>query len=125
MPAISTVSSQLTTVGNGTLTGALLTGRNITRTGPTSAFTDTTDTASNILSALDISSGELATTSFEVVYSNQSGQTATLAAGSGVTLAEDTGAGSGTIPTGVAATLLISVTAGAVTVEILYRTATE
>src|SRR5215469_11032301 len=44
--------TQLTTVGNGTITGAMVAGGIVRRTGPTAAFTDTFDTAQNILNAL-------------------------------------------------------------------------
>src|SRR5690348_14321496 len=48
----SLVETAITTVGNGTLTAAGLVGGQILRTGPTAVYTDTTDTAANIVTAL-------------------------------------------------------------------------
>ena len=82
--ALPITNGQLTTVGNATLTGTLLANsRFITRTGPSAGFTDTTDTATNIIAQL---AGLTYGTNWTVEYINESGQTATLAAGVGVTL---------------------------------------
>ncbi|MHB8272531.1 hypothetical protein [Bradyrhizobium sp.] len=78
------IETALTTVGNGTLTAAAITGGQVARTGPTSAFTDTTDTAANIVTALGgFESGE----TFFFYYKNATTWPATIAAGSGVTAA--------------------------------------
>ena len=73
----------LTTVGAGTLTAALLVGNVVSRSGPTSAFTDTTDTGA----ALDLALGNAAITgtSWKVTYFNNTAFTATIAGGTGVT----------------------------------------
>lgn len=78
------VDTGISTVGAGTLTAAALTGGQITRSGPTGAFTDTTDTATNIVAALgsNFNSGQ----SFLVRIKNTTIYTETLAAGAGVTL---------------------------------------
>lgn len=77
-----TVTS-ITTAGSGTLTAAALVGGHIARTGPSGGYTDTTDTATNILAAFP---GARAGTSFEFTHMNQVAQTCTFAAGTGVTL---------------------------------------
>lgn len=81
--ATSFVSTAITTVGNGTLTGAGLVGNQIVRTGPVAAFTDTTDTAANIVAAFP---GGIAAGSSIVSIKNATAFTQTLAAGTGVTL---------------------------------------
>lgn len=90
----------LSTAGAGTLTAALLTSGIINRTGPTGAYTDTTDTAANIVSNL-IANYNYQTsataglpggaavqpgTTFRLRYINTVAYAMTLAAGSGVTL---------------------------------------
>jgi len=75
----------LATVGNGTLLAAALLTTNILRTGPTGAFTDTFDTAQNIVLATGPGGGYRA--SWEVTYVNDTNYVATLAAGTNVTLA--------------------------------------
>lgn len=103
-----------TNVGT-TLLAAWLAGGAISRTGPGSAFTDTTDSAANIASALAYMQGGA---SWYCQYINYSGQTATIAAGAGVTLAGRSAA----IPNNAMALLQIYVTpAGAVTITILSR----
>lgn len=84
----------ITTVGAGTLTGAAIANGLIFRSGPAAAFTDTTSSALNILTALagntpaaDIVPG----TSFRVRYINGVAFAMTFAAGTGVV------AGSGTL----------------------------
>lgn len=78
-----TINTAITTVGNGTLTGAAVTGGVITRTGPVAAFTDTTDTATAIVAAIG---APFIGQSFFVNIKNGTAFTETLAAGSGVTL---------------------------------------
>lgn len=74
----------ITATSGATLTAAqLLTGQ-IARTGPSAAFTDTTDTAANIVTALG---GFVLGQSFNLNYKNATAWPATLAAGSGVTMA--------------------------------------
>lgn len=74
----------ISTAGNGTLTAAAIVGGLIMRTGPTGAYTDTTDTATAILAAIDNPS---VGTSWEFTHVNGVAQACTLAAGAGVTLA--------------------------------------
>lgn len=95
----------LTTVGAGTITGAGISGGVTNRTGANSAFTDTTDTAANIIAAIpNAPTGE----SFEYTYYNNTGYPATLAAGASVTLS---GLDSAEIPAGTWARFLVTVTA--------------
>ncbi len=77
------VNTAISTVGAGTLSAAALVGGIVTRTGSTAAFTDTTDTAANIIAALY--SQEISN-SWIVDIINQTAFTETLAAGTGVTL---------------------------------------
>lgn len=76
-------NTAITTVGNGTLTAAGIIGGLITRTGPTAAYTDTTDTASNIVAA--IGNFVLGATFFFTVK-NATAFVETLSGGTGVTL---------------------------------------
>ena len=85
------INTSLTTVGSGTVLAAQLVAGVIARTGPTGAFTDTFDTAWNIIQALagnfpvaDVVQG----ISFEFTYQNQVAyaMTAAAAASSGVVL---------------------------------------
>ena len=104
----------ITTNAGTTLLAAWLAGGAISRTGPGLAFTDTTDTAANIANALQGMQGA----SWICQYINYSGQTATIAAGAGVTLTGRSAA----IPNNSMAMLQIYVTpAGAVTITILSR----
>lgn len=73
----------LTTVGAGTLTAALLLGGDILRSGPTGAFTDTTDTAALIQAAW---SGGQSGVSSQLTYQNNTAFAATIAGGTGVTI---------------------------------------
>lgn len=77
-------NTALNTVGAGTLLGAALAGRLITRGGAQggTAFTDTTDTAANIIAAIP---GAEVNQSFLVEYLNTTNAQATLAGGTGVT----------------------------------------
>lgn len=77
------VSTPISTVGNGTLTAAALIGGQIGRTGPTVAYTDTTDTAAAIVAALG---GFVAGQTFIARIKNATKFVQTLAAGAGVTL---------------------------------------
>lgn len=52
MMANPSAVTNINTVGNGVLTAAALVGGAINRTGPAAAFTDTTDSATNIIAAL-------------------------------------------------------------------------
>ena len=73
----------LTTVGAGTITAAAMLSGGVNRTGPTSAFTDTTDTAAAIQGDW---TGGAVSNSFDLTYINKTAFNATLAGGSGVTL---------------------------------------
>jgi len=79
----------LTTVGAGTWTGAMIATGIITRTGPVGGYTDTTDTAANILAALTgnvPAANVVPGTTFRLTFINTVAQAMTLAAGRGVTL---------------------------------------
>ena len=97
-----------------TLLASWLAGGAISRTGPTGPFTDTTDSAANIVTAL----AGMQSASFPCQYINASGQTATIAAGAGVTL-------SGKTPSVAANTMALLVIyvdpSGAVDIKVLYR----
>jgi hypothetical protein len=105
------IIASLATVGAGTLTGALLAQNILSRTGSTAAFTDTTDTAANIVAALAgqavSGTGVQNGTSWRLKYQNNVAFDCTLAAGTGVTLA-----GASVIPGLSAAELLIQVKNG-------------
>lgn len=76
-------STALTTIGAGTITGAGIAGGVTNRTGSTAAFTDTTDTAANIIAALpNANIGQ----SFIYTYYNNTLGVATFANGTGVTV---------------------------------------
>lgn len=92
----------ITTVGNGTLTAAAIVGGVIARTGPTAAFTDTTDTAANIIAAIP---GAFVGQSFQVIIKNGTAFPETLAAGNGVTLPTSV-----VIPANSAGTYLLTLT---------------
>jgi hypothetical protein len=80
-------STALTTVGAGTITGAGIAGGMSLRSGPTAAFTDTTDTAANIIAALpNATIGQ----SWDWTYENTTNFLATLAGGTGVTISGNT-----------------------------------
>jgi hypothetical protein len=66
-----------------TLTSADLTQRNLFRYGPTAPFTDTTDTATNIIAAIQ---NAYANVGGEITIVNQTADVMTLAAGTGVTI---------------------------------------
>lgn len=77
------VVTPITTVGAGTLTAAAIAGGVINRSGPTAAYTDTTDTAANIIAALP--NAQLGQ-SWEATIVNTTGFAETIAGGTGVTL---------------------------------------
>lgn len=77
------LNTAITTVGAGTLTAAALLGGLITRTGPVAAYTDTTATAAQIVTA--IGSFNLGATFFTTIK-NATSFTQTLSGGAGVTL---------------------------------------
>lgn len=78
----TTTNTSIATVGNGTLTAAALVGGQIARTGPTGAYTDTTDTAAAIVTALGpFDSGA----TFTVRLRNSTSFPQTIAGGTGVT----------------------------------------
>lgn len=90
--AAATVSPLLanggvTNTSGTTLTAANMVGGIISRSGPTTGFTDTTDTATNIVAALP---GYQTGATFPLRIINTSTVTETLAAGSGVTLPTST-----------------------------------
>lgn len=115
-------NSALTTVGAGTLTAAIVTSGYCVRTGPTGAYTDTTDTATNIVNSLIAqNNGETIPqgTTFKFRHINTVAYAMTLAAGTNVTL--------GTVPaTTIAASgfkdYLVTVTCGAPEVVIVGST---
>lgn len=83
----TTSVTPITTVGAGVITAAAMISSNILRTGPTSAYTDTTDTAANIVAAIpNVQVGH----GIEFTIANEVAYLETIAAGSGVTLAGTT-----------------------------------
>lgn len=99
---IAEILGTLTTAGSGTITGALFNNSIISRTGPTGAYTDTTDTAANIVAALlgspyntgifsNASIGLPTNSTYRLRYINTVAFAMTLAAGTGVTLGTNTG----------------------------------
>lgn len=75
--------TSISTAGAGVLTAAALVGGQIVRTGPSAAYTDTTDTAAHIVTALG---GFVAGQTFQINLKNATPYLQTLAAGAGVTL---------------------------------------
>lgn len=80
---VANMNTAIATVGAGTLTAAALVGAIITRSGSTAAFTDTTDTAANIIAAMN---SPIIGNSWTVRIVNTTAFTETLAGGTGVTL---------------------------------------
>src|ERR1700731_2125897 len=80
----SVSQTAITTAGAGTLTAAALISGLIVRSGPTGAFTDTTDTGT----AIDTALGAAAQTgvSIQVQYKNTTAFAGTIAGGTGVTV---------------------------------------
>ena len=88
------INNALTTAGNGTILGSMLATGILNRTGPVGIFTDTTDTAGNIIAAIfgGINNTGLQNgTTFRVSYINSVAFAATLVGGTGVTLGANTG----------------------------------
>lgn len=89
----SASASTLTTVGAGTILASLIASGVVKRSGPTGAYTDTTDSAANILAAIagnapyaGVSPGH----TFRLLYKNTVAEAMTLAAGAGVILGDGT-----------------------------------
>lgn len=82
------VNTSISTTGStGTLTAAGIVGGLITRTGPTAAFADTTDSAANIIAAM---SSDVIGNSWTLRILNDTAYAETISAGSGVTLSGST-----------------------------------
>jgi hypothetical protein len=112
-PSVNPTTTALTTVGAGTITAAGIVGGVTLRSGSTSAFTDTTDTATAIIAAL--LGGPTIGSSWNWKYVNNTVALATLAAGSGVTLT-----GAVPVPPNSSASFLVTYTgAGAVTMVLV------
>lgn len=75
----------LSTVGAGTITAAGITGGFTIRTGSTTAFTDTTDAAANIIAA-GVGAAAVLGASWDYTYVNNTVAPATIAGGTGVTV---------------------------------------
>jgi hypothetical protein len=109
---VNPATTALTTVGAGTITAAGIVGGITIRTGSTSAFTDTTDTAAAIIAA---AIGSIIGSSWLYTYVNNTVALSTLAAGSGVTLT-----GALPVPPNSKASFLVAYTsAGAVTMTLV------
>ncbi|MHB1933637.1 MAG: hypothetical protein ACYCR5_04545 [Leptospirillum sp.] len=99
----------LTTVGNATLTAALLLGQIISRGGAqTAAFTDTTDTAADIIAAFGYLVGSVV-----VRIINTTADVQTIAGGTGVTIS-----GTATLAAGTFRDFLMTMDVGANTVTL-------
>lgn len=87
--SLGEVIGSLATIGAGTLTAALLTGYSIlSRTGPTAAYIDTTDTATNIIAAVAVNNQTpMPGTTWRQRILNTVAFINTYTAGTGVTLA--------------------------------------
>lgn len=87
------IIAPLTTAGAGTLTAALITSGIIRRTGPVGAYTDTTDTSTNILNALAGNTGNISNVmpgnTFRFLFLNSVAQAMTFAGGLGVIVGAD------------------------------------
>lgn len=77
------VNTPITTVGNGVLTAAAISGLLITRTGPTAAYTDTTDTAAAIVATFP---GFVSGATFFFTVKNVTAFPETIVGGTGVTM---------------------------------------
>lgn len=99
------IITALSTVGAGTLVGAAIAGGIVSRTGSQSntAFTDTTDTAANIIAAQP---NAHIGASWEFSYQNTTNATATIGGGTGVTVSGVTA-----VPAGASARFLVTYTA--------------
>lgn len=105
VPAIGALS----TVGAGTITAALMGGGIVNRAGAQSAtpFTDTTDTAANIIASNAALVGKVGS-AVPITYVNATNATATITGGVGVTVSGITA-----IPAGMAVRYLVTYTAAA------------
>jgi len=114
------VNTPLATAGNGVLLAAALIGSVITRTGPTGAFTDTTDTAAAIISALPTEAP--INTSWLLTIRNTTPYAQTIAGGVGVTL----NSGGSVIPANSAGMFLVQYTgAASITLQPVLVTPTD
>lgn len=89
----SALAGALTTAGAGTWTGAMIASGIIKRTGPVGGYTDTTDTAANIVAALSgnyDNADAIAGTTFRMLFRNAVAQAMTFAAGAGVIAGDGT-----------------------------------
>lgn len=120
MSQINPANGVLTTAGAGTLTAALLAGRNITRSGPTGVFADTFDTAALIGAALGAGVNGFGGASFLVTYYNTTAFVATLTAPAGGNFTLN-GASAAVPATSIAQLLVVVSVSGAVTVSVIYR----
>lgn len=104
-PVADAIITPLNTVGAGTITAAGITGQFVSRGGAqlSAPFTDTTDTANNIIAAL---TGVAVNDSFLFTYQNTTNAVATISGGSGVTISVIT-----TIPANSFGTWLLTYTA--------------
>lgn len=104
----------LTTAGAGTWTGALIAGGIIYRSGPTGNFTDTVDTAANIISAVGNSAQVQANNGWLLFFVNTTAFQATIAGASGVTI----GGNATPVPANTTAIFWVSyAAAGAITMN--------
>lgn len=88
IPGGAEINNNLTTAGAGALTGTLLAGSILYRTGPTGAVADTTDTAANIIAAVAVNNqNPMPGSTHRLRIINTVAFVETLAAGTGVTLA--------------------------------------
>ena len=103
-------NTEVPAIGAATLTGGAIVSGVITRSGGTAPYSDTTDTAANIVAAL---SDAIVGQSWHLLIKNTAGFTETLLAGSGVTLAGQT-----IIPPNSAGLFLVTyIGTGAITVR--------
>ncbi len=101
-------NTSITTTTPVTITGAQLVGNSlISRSGPGSAFTDTTDTAANIIAAFPID-GQVPPMSNSLRLQNYSAYPWTIQAGTGVTIG-----GAATIPSGMFVDVLVQISGSA------------
>ena len=81
--------SSVTAATGTTLSAAQMTGGMILRSGPTAAFTDTTDTAANLQAAYNADDTQIGS-SFVMIVANATANVLTIAAGTGVILTGNT-----------------------------------
>lgn len=84
---VQTTNTAVTGTVGGTLTAAAIVGGIITRTGPTAAYTDTTDAAAAIIAAMN---SQIVGNSWALRLINDTAYAETVAAGTGVTLSGNT-----------------------------------